>query len=119
MFADTSCLFSVVKNISGKVMTFGFLPPHGRKLVVNEEFTVFGDIREAIANSSERSSGRRARVAFEKCIENGDLTIISTPAPILKDETSGLTKQLRLNSGSLGVEDPCWARSVSDDLVPV
>lgn len=119
MYTDTSCLYSTVKNTSGKAMIFGFLPPHGKKLANNESFTVFGDIREAVARSPERASCRRSMIAFENCIESGDLTIIKTPAPILQDETTEATKQLRLNNGSLGVIDPCWARSVSDDLIPV
>ena len=45
---DTSCLFSTVKNGTGGRRKFGFLPPHGRELDTDEEFTVWGDIREAI-----------------------------------------------------------------------
>lgn len=117
---DTSCVFSVVKNASGGKKKFGFLPPHGRELDDDEEFTCFGSILEAVANANgDRVTSRRHMIAFEAALERGDIEIVSTPAPILQDQTSGLTKMLRLNSGALGTIDPCWTRTADDDLVPV
>ncbi len=110
---DTSCLYSTVKNTSGRPLTFGFLPPHGRKLAVNEEFTVFGDIKQAVIRH-ERTEGRRNMIALEQALKRGDLEIISTPGIILEDDSNpGSTKMLRLRNGVLGITTPCWNVSVS------
>jgi len=105
---DNRCLYSVVKNTSGRRKRFGFLPPHGRELAPGEEFAVFGDIRQAIIRH-ERTSARRAVMAFEQALLRGDLEIVSGPAVVLADEANpGSTKTLRLLNGVLGVEEPCW-----------
>ena len=111
---DTSCLYSTVKNVSGTKRMFGFLPPHGRELANNEEFTVFGDIRQSIGGSrgSDPSVQRRDRTAFANAIANGWLVIVSTPNPILKDIDSGDTKMLNLDDGTLGAVDPCWTNEL-------
>tara|TARA_Y100000004_G_C8923158_1_gene416367 strand:+ start:253 stop:627 length:375 start_codon:yes stop_codon:yes gene_type:complete len=112
---DTSCLYSTVKNISGGAKIFGFLPPHGRELANDEEFTVFGDVRQNIGGNrgSERSVQRRDDAAFEAAIEAGDLEILSTPSPILEDATLEIPKMLKLDSGTLSTVDPCWHNSIS------
>ncbi len=112
---DTTCLYSTVKNVSGATKTFGFLPPHGRELENNEEFTVFGDIRQGLGGNrgGERSVHRRDNAAFEAAVEAGDLEIIQTPSPILQDAVSEAPKMLQLSSGTLSTVDPCWYNSVS------
>ena len=112
---DTTCLYSVVKNISGGTKTFGFLPPHGRTLAHNQEFAVFGDVRVGLGGNQggERSVQRRANTAFEAAIESGQLEIVSTPSPILQDTVTGLPKMIQSASGSLSAVDPCWHSSVS------
>lgn len=110
MALNTTCLYSTVKNTSGQRKTFGFLPPHGRALAVNEEFTVFGDIKQAVIGF-ERVTSRRNIQALENAVKRGDLVIMSTPAPIL--EADGTVKMLKLtDGGSLILDDPCWASSV-------
>jgi len=111
---DTSCLYSTVKNISGISKIFGFLPPHGRTLGVDEEFTVFGDVRQGLGGNrgSDRSVARRDNTAFEAAIESGDLEILSTPSPILQDIATELPKMLQLSSGTLSTVDPCWHNSL-------
>ena len=109
---DTSCLYSTCRNTSGVAKIFGFLPPHGKQLAAGEEMTVFGDIRQAIIRF-ERTESRRNIIAFEAAIQRKDLLIVNTPNPILEDEATETTKMLRLNSGTLGVIDPCWQESVS------
>lgn len=116
---DTSCLFTTVRNDSGVKKKFGFLPPHGRELLADEEFTVFGSILEAVANANgDRVTSRRHMIAFEAAIERGDISILNTPAPIFQDATTGAIKMVRLNGGTLGTIDPCWTRTSSVDLVP-
>jgi len=116
MGLDSSCLYSTVQNKSGRAMTFGFLPPHGRKLEDDEEFTVFGDIKNAIIRH-ERTEGRRNIIAFEAALRRGDLEIISTPGVILEDDSNpGSSLMLRLRNGTLGTTSPCW--NVSTSLTP-
>lgn len=112
---DTTCLYSTVKNTSGVTKTFGFLPPHGRELENNEEFTVFGDIRQGLGGNrgTERSVQRRDNAAFEAAIEAGDIEILQTPSPIVQDTVTDAPKMLQLTSGTLSTVDPCWYNSVS------
>lgn len=112
---DTACLYSTVKNTSGTRKKFGFLPPHGRELAANEEFTVFGDIKQAVI-PFDRTGGRRNIIAFEQALVRGDLEIVNTPAVILEDDSNpGSTKALKLTNGTLGIEDPCWQTSTSNE----
>ncbi len=95
-------------------MIIGFLPPHGRELAANEEFTVFGNILDVIATrNGDRVTSRRHIQSFEAAINDGSLVIVHTPNPILQDATTGVTKMLRLNSSALGAVDPCWANAGS------
>lgn len=115
---DTSCLYSTVKNTSGGRKKFGFLPPHGRELAANEEFTVFGDIKQALIRF-ERTEARRNIIAFERALQRGDLEIISTPNPILEDQDAGTghpSKMLRLYGGTLGTVAACWNTSTSLEI---
>src|SRR5262245_48550217 len=118
MAVNTSCMFSVVKNTSGHPRFFGFLPPHGRKLKVNESYTVFGDIYQAVQKDVERVTSRRHMAAFEAAIERGDLEIIQTPAPILQDTSTKASKMLKLTGGVVGVADPCWHGTGDTDYEP-
>lgn len=108
---DRSALYSTVMNTSGGRKKFGFLPPHGRELAANEEYTVYGDIREAIIRF-ERTEARRVIIAFEQAIDRGDIRILHTPAPVLLDQTTGVSKMVNLNNGALGIVDPVWAQSM-------
>jgi hypothetical protein len=103
---DMSCLYSTVKNTSGARRSFGFLPPHGRSLAANEEFTLFGDINSRLRHA-------RDRAALESAIDRGDLLILSTPAPLLQDTVTTDVKMLRLVDGTLSAVDPCWETSAS------
>jgi hypothetical protein len=108
---DTSCLYSTVKNASGGKKKFGFLPPHGRELDVDEELTVFGNILEAITRM-ERVTSRRHIQALERAIDAGDLVIVNTPNPILQDVSTDDIKMLQLDGGSLTTVDACWTNSL-------
>ena len=109
---DMSCLFSTVKNTSGKKMKFGFLPPHGKELDTDEEYTIFGNVLEAV-NRFERVTDKRNRDGLQRAIDNGDLLIVETPAPVLQDQTTLAVKVIQLDSGSLAAVDPCWEASAS------
>ena len=102
-------MYSTVRNNTGKRHTFGFLPPHGRSLAANEEFTVFGNIQDAIVGGIDRLSSRRSIAAFEQAIQDEDLIILNTPNPIFEDK-NGHPKMLRLDqANNITVTDPCWS----------
>lgn len=117
-FVDTSCLYSSVKNTSGARKHFGFLPPHGRTLAANEEFTVFGHITQAVVLDVERVTSRHHMAAFERAVEAGDLEIVSTPAPLLVDADDGETKMVTIDNDAIVIADPCWAGTVEDSEDP-
>lgn len=109
---DLDCLYSTVKNISGGTKKFGFLPPHGQELTGSpaEEVTIFGNILDAVANGFDRNTSRRSILAFEKALDDQQLEIISTPAPILKS-TNGQSYMLKVagtNGRVVETDDPCW-----------
>lgn len=107
MSMDTTCLYSVVRNTSGQTKNFPFLPPHGKELDDQEEYSVWGSVLEAV-NRGDRSGGR-FQSDLDAALEN-DLEIRTLPKPILTDESQpGLpTKMITLTGGSLVLEDPCW-----------
>lgn len=113
---NVQCLYSTVRNDSGVSKVFSFLPPHGRRLAANEEFTVFGDIKQAIIKH-DRLEARRAIIAFERAIQRGDMTILNTPSVILEDDANpgADPKMIRMHNGTLGLTDVCWAGSTSEE----
>jgi hypothetical protein len=102
---------TTVKNISGGTKKFGFLPPHGMELTADEEITVFGDIREAV-NRGDRF-GNRFMTALASALENNELDIVNTPAPIFYDATADNSKIIVVDDGSVSIADPCWEDSLS------
>lgn len=113
---DTGCLYSTVKNTSGKTRTFGFIPPHGRVLDADEEYSIFGDIRNALGGNrgSEHSVHRRDMAAFEAALAAGDMQILATPAQVLIDSDTGDSKIIGLDAGTLSDIDPCWYNSIGE-----
>lgn len=105
---DLTCLYSTVKNISGGTLKFGFLPPHGRELADDGEFTVFGSVLDCVANGFDRATSQRQIAGFERAIDQAKIEIVNTPTPILKDVTLGDGFMIVLDNGSLSVDDPCW-----------
>jgi hypothetical protein len=110
MSFDPTCLLSTLVNTSGQTMKFGELPPHGQELEADEEISVFGQITEAV-NRGDRF-GNRHMLALLSDLENGYLSIKSTPAPILYDESLDETQMLLLDDGTLAVAAPCWEVTV-------
>jgi hypothetical protein len=98
---NSDSLVSTVKNTSGVEGPFGYIPPHGKRLAPNETITVFGNIADRIAQK-----GARAVNAFERDLERGDLTVLSTPSPVFNQ--AGAPKVIADAAGVLGVADPSW-----------
>lgn len=111
--ANTACLYTTVKNISGKTRVFGFLGPRGMRLAPGETVTVRGDLIGRLGNMT---SARRFK-ALERSLDiNGSLQIISTPAVHLYDPVAERTRVLAFQNGVLGVTDPCWDSSGSSNF---
>lgn len=105
---DTTCLMTTVRNIAGGTRTFSFLPPHGRTLAANEEFSVYGDIFAATARASRIASKRHHDALVDAIAsDNKTLEVLRTPAPIFWDRNLGTTHVLSLESGAVVVRDTC------------
>lgn len=111
MLCTTLTTHTTVKNISGGTKRFGFLPPHGMELAADEEVAVFGDIREAV-NRGDRF-GKRWMDALANALENNELDIVNSPAPIFYDETLDNSKILVVDNGAVALDDPCWEDSLT------
>jgi hypothetical protein len=109
---DHSCLVTVLKNTSGRTRKFSFIPPHGKELAANEEVNVVGDILEAV-NRGDRF-GNRPVQGLLNALDDGSMEIVSTPAPIVYDETLGTSHTLGVDNGSLSISSPCWETSLSE-----
>jgi hypothetical protein len=99
---SSDSLLTTLKNTSGIEGSFGYVPPHGRRLAPNETITVFGNIADRVARKGERYVK-----ALERDLERGDITILSTPSPVFNQ--AGAPKVISDTAGTLGVVDPSWA----------
>lgn len=109
---DHGCLVTTVKNTSGEPATFSFLPPHGHKLAADEEMSFFGHLTEAVRRG-DRFGSREAN-AMLAALDDGAMTIVSTPLTIAYDETSESSKTIGIDDGALKLSDPCWETSLSE-----
>lgn len=105
---DTNCLMTTVRNISGTTRTFSFLPPHGRDLDANEEFSVYGDMFAAIQRANPIASKRHVDAFIDAIAsDNKTLEVVKTPSPIFWDRNLGTPHLISMESGSLVVRTPC------------
>jgi hypothetical protein len=102
--ADSNCLQTKVRNMSGKEAFFGFLPPHGKRLSSGEEYTFFGSPEALLASVTKK----RQRTAMQNALVSGKVVIVSTPAVHAYDATRDVTKTIGVTNGSVTVSDPCW-----------
>lgn len=105
---DTSCLMTTVRNITSGTRTFSFLPPHGRDLDANEEFSVYGDMIAAVQRANPIASKRHVDAYLEAIASDSKtLAVLRTPAPIFWDRNLGTSHLISLETGALVVRDPC------------
>jgi len=105
---DLTCIYTTVRNDSGKTRKFAFLPPHGVTLTAGQQFSVVGDLVDAVSRGSRFGSESRNIKALEYAINAGDLVVVHTPAPILEDSGRNVSKMVRLQNGNLVVSNPCY-----------
>lgn len=118
MAVDVSCLYSVVKNVSGRTQKFPFLPPHGRELAANAQVSIPGDIRQEVMTRTPGRSNKRRFDALTRALGNNatndrTLQIISTPAAVVYDETDAVSVILTADNGVVVINNPCWEQSAS------
>ena len=102
---QTDFLMSSVRNISGKPMYFDMLPPHGKLLGVEAEYTCFGDIKSFVGFGL---GGERNVWSLANMINEGLLEIKYTPAPIFWDPGRKRISTMRCFNDVLVVTQPCW-----------
>jgi hypothetical protein len=109
--APIDCLYTTVQNTSGHEAVFSFLPPHGRRMAVQEQLTVAGNIVDRLAVKTSR----RQFQALERALAAGVMAIISTPSVFVYDDAVTAPgaaidpKAIGQSAGVLGMVDPCWA----------
>lgn len=101
--ANTTCLETKVRNMTGVTATFGFLPPHGKTLTAGQEYTFFGSLPALL----QAITSKRKRTAFQNALQNGDIVVVSSPTPFLYDATLDVTKTIKVDNGSVSAADPC------------
>lgn len=111
--ANTDCLYTSVKNVSGAARTFGYLRERGMRLAANEVATVPGDL---VGRLGATTSKRKFKALERSLTTNESLQIISTPALFLFDPVHDRVRQVTLYNEQLGVVDPCWDASGSSDF---
>lgn len=112
--ANSECLFTKVKNVSGHRRVFGFLGVHGKELGANETYLHRGNL---VSQLGAATSARKFQALQRALDVNSSLEILSTPAVHLYDAVDDRTQVLALANGELGMTDPCWASSGSSDFV--
>lgn len=79
---DTSDLYTTVRNTSGATRFFAYLGRHGKELAADAETTEFG------ADFVHRNRFmQRNQDAFERDLLAGNIQIMATPRPILRDSS--------------------------------
>jgi len=99
--AKAADFYTQVRNTSGKAMYFGFLPPHGMRLAVNEEVTIFGDLLARL----QGADGRKLR-AFNAAVDSGKIKVIYTSKVYTKDASTKAVKTITTSGGAVALADP-------------
>ena len=96
-----------IRNTSGGELPFNLVGT-GVVLAADEELDVPGNIFDTVRSGRGKSAADRNTKALEAMLEDGDLTIVSTPLGVFYDETDDLTKQQLLNNGKIYFKTPEW-----------
>jgi hypothetical protein len=94
--AHKSLFRSVFKNISGRDLWVGFIPPWGRTVKKGEIFSVPGDPRYA----DDPNSWPRHNTRVHNLITKGLIEFLSSPLPIVDNKTADGTSLTVIGDGS-------------------
>lgn len=106
----TTCIQTKVRNTSGKTRSFGFIPPHGKRMTAGQEIWVDGDIWDRLKNE-------RQRKALKDALNDGTIVLMESPKGRHYDDTLDNVKVLGVDNGSVTVNDPCegaFSSSIGD-----
>lgn len=113
--ANTDCLYTTLKNVSGSERVFGFLGCRGKRLAADETITLPGNLVTALGGGGKWN--QKKFKALERSLDAlQSLELVSTPAVHLYDPIQDRTRQLAYVGGQLGTVDPCWYSSGSSDF---
>lgn len=104
--ADTLCLRTTLRNVSGATRIFGWIPPHGQSLTDGQSITIFGDIFDQLLKGGRLC--KRSQASLEDDLTNNRIEITKSPALFLYDSTDTNVKTVKVDSGTLGIADPCY-----------
>ena len=108
-------LYTVIENPTEVERTVGFLGARGMTLAAGEVVVVPGDIVATLGAQAHRGK-RRQFDSMERSIKAGRLQINSRPAPVLYDSVDEVPKSIAVVNGVLGVVDPAYGESDSDNF---
>jgi hypothetical protein len=105
MTANTTDLYTTVKNVSGAPRVFGFLGKHGKRLNAGATFTVPGDLVGALG---AQQSTRQFK-ALERALLTNTLEIVKSPSVYLRDDADTVTRELGMATNKeLGTTVPSY-----------
>lgn len=106
--ADTTTLYTTVKNPTPNPITYGYLGRHGKRLLGGATYTFLGQLTEQVRRGHGQS-GRRQR-ALERDLTSGRIVVLSTPAPVYRNVGVGpkVFTVTGAGAGVLGTADPSW-----------
>lgn len=107
MSATLTNIQTTIVNNSNHTRSLGFVPPHGVTLGPYEQYTFDGNIDRLWTNPNG-THNRRKKLSVETALLNGNLQIVSTPAPVMADVATGATKVDQLKSGTISAVAPSW-----------
>jgi hypothetical protein len=101
----TTDLYTTVKNVSGRELTFGFLGAHGVKLADGATYSVPGDL---VTKLGAQRSQRKFK-ALENALKGNLLDIVKSPSVYLLSDTGNVTRELAMASTKeLGTTAPSY-----------
>lgn len=99
-------LYTTIRNTSGAKLHCSFIGVSGQNLAANAEVTLFGSLvdilREGAFGFGQHIAPRRKQL--EDYIEDGKLTVIATPAVVVKDAGSGKSYLIKSTSDAAALE---------------
>ena len=100
--ATTASLTTTLRNISNKTLSFGFIPPHGRRLTPGQSISIDGDIRSLLADNPRKFA------ALNDALLDGLIALVDTPDEHFFDPTLDITQVLKVDNSVVSVQNPSW-----------
>lgn len=100
--AITSNLTTVVRNISGRTLSFGCLP-RSKRLAPGDIHVIDGDLVSLLQGNKRKLQALHRALAVDKT-----LAIVQGPANHVYDETRDETKVVAVVNGSIVAAAPSW-----------